>query len=332
MVLVVAMLLVLVLATMSLAIGAVAIPMSDLFDWIWQSNRSNLSASQQTILWQLRLPRILCACLVGSALAIAGVGFQGLFRNPLADPFVIGASSGAALGATLVVVSGAQLSIWGLGASVIGPMIGSAAVVFIVFLVGSMGRKASVLTLLLSGIAIGSMVNAIVSLLMFLNEQKAMVVLSWLMGSLAGSDWEVVRIAAIATLLGALVLWAASRPMDAYLLGDTVSQSLGLSLAGHRAWIIGGASLLTATAVGSVGIIGFIGLVAPQIARLLVGPRHFWLIPTSGCVGAIILLLSDAVARTIVAPAELPVGIVTSLFACPFFLSLLLTTNQGGRT
>ena len=330
-ILLVAFALMLMLAVASLAVGAVTIPIFDVMDWMANGKKSVLSGAHQTILWELRLPRILTACFVGSALAVAGVGFQGLFRNVLADPYVIGASSGAALGATLVVVAGVKLSLAGLGASVIGPMVGSIAVVLVVFIVGSVGRHASALTLLLSGIAISSMTNAIVSLLMFLNDQKAIVILSWLMGSFAGSDWSVVVVSSLAAMLGIVMLWGLSRQMDAFMLGDVASQSLGLSLVQFRMLMIVGASLLTASAVGAAGIIGFVGLIAPHIARLLIGSRHGWLIPMSGCVGAIILIAGDAIARTVVAPAELPVGIVTALLGCPFFLSLLLSSKTSGR-
>lgn len=329
--LLVAFVLTLVLAVLSLAVGAVPIPTADVLDWIWKGRAAPLSEAQQTILWELRLPRILAACFVGSGLAVAGVGFQGLFRNVLADPYVIGASSGAALGATLVVVANIKISLGGLGASVMGPMLGSVAVVLVVFVIGSLGRQASALTLLLAGIAISSMTNAMVSLLMFLNDQKAIVILSWLMGSLAGSDWSVVWVAGLATLLGITMLWGLSRQMDAFMLGDVASQSLGLSLVKFRMLLIVGASLLTASAVGAAGIIGFVGLIAPQIARLLIGSKHGWLIPMSGCVGAAILIAGDAIARIVVAPAELPVGIVTALLGCPFFLSLLLSSKAAGR-
>jgi iron complex transport system permease protein len=323
--------LLLALAVSSLAVGAVPIPMADVVDWMLNKQDSGLSVAQRTILWDLRLPRIFIACFVGGSLAAAGVGFQGLFRNVLADPYVIGASSGAALGATLVVVAGVKLSLGGLGATVIGPMLGSIAVVLVVFVVGSLGRHASALTLLLAGIAISSMTNAIVSLLMFLNDQKAIVILSWLMGSLAGSDWSVVWVSSVAAPLGFILLWGLARQMDAFLLGDAASQSLGLSLMQFRMLMIVGASLLTASAVGSAGIIGFVGLISPQIARLLIGAKHCWLIPMSSCVGAIILIVGDAIARTVVAPAELPVGIVTAMLGCPFFLSLLLSSKTAGR-
>jgi iron complex transport system permease protein len=319
------LLIVCMVAVASMSAGAVAIPVWHTFQWTMTGDASGLTDSQQTILWQLRFPRIVAACCVGASLAIAGVGFQGLFRNPLADPYVVGASSGAALGASLAVVTSLKLTLLGLGVSVVAPMIGSIGVVLLVFLIGSLGRQSGPMSLLLAGIAVSSMVNALVSLLMFLNDQKAIVILSWLMGSLAGAEWRIVVVSILVTVLGVTYLWCQARKMDAFLLGDTTSQSLGLSLFQFRLGLIVAGSLLTATAVGTAGIIGFVGLIAPQIARMLIGPKHVWLVPMSGCVGAMVMLFADAVARTVVAPAELPVGIVTALLGCPFFLALLLT-------
>lgn len=329
--------LLLLLALASLAVGAVEIPLRGTIHWLLGSKLGSeapaLSATQQTILWQLRLPRIVTACLVGGALGTAGVGFQGLFRNPLADPYVIGASSGAALGVTISIVIGIQISFLGFGIAALSALVGSMLVVVLVFGIGSIGRETSALSLLLAGVAISSMINAIVSLLMFWNDDKVIVILAWLMGSLADNDWGVVFTTAALSSIGFLLLWGMSRPLDAFLLGDVASQSLGLNLFHFRILLVAGASVATAAAVAAAGIIGFVGLIAPHIARGLVGTRHVWLIPMSGCVGAMIMLVSDDVARTVVAPAELPVGIVTALLGCPFFLFLLKSRSvPGGAT
>jgi len=319
-----------VCAIVCLCVGAVPISLFDILSLLFDSTSSAMTATDQSILVQLRLPRIVSACLVGASLGCAGVGFQGLFRNPLADPYIIGASSGAGLGVTLAVTMGLQAGFFGFGGIAVAALTGSILAVATVFAIGSLGADRSPLSLLLAGVALSSMINAIVSLLMFLNDEKIVVILSWLMGSLAGNDWQVVRATTVSSLLGIGLLWVMSRPMDANLLGERAAQSLGLDLLKFRALVVAGASIATAAAVSAAGIIGFVGLIAPHVARYLVGPRHVWLVPTSGCIGAIILLVSDAIARTVVAPSELPVGIVTALLGCPFFLFLLKTRSTIG--
>jgi len=319
-----AVLLLILVSLASLMFGASTIAPSRVIAWLFGIDAGSLSTSERTILWELRLPRLITATLVGASLATAGVGFQGLFRNPLADPYIIGASSGAALGVSIVVTSGIQFLLMGYSAHAILAFAGSLLTVAIVFILGSLSNQVSTLTMLLAGIAISSMINSIVSLLMFLNDEKAVIILSWLMGSLADTDWRSLFVTAIATLMGVTLLWGMSRQLDAFLLGEEASQALGLAPYRFRMLVTIGASLATAAAVSTSGIIGFVGLIAPQISRQLIGPRHGYLIPFSAIVGAITMLIADAVARTIVAPAELPVGIVTSLLGCPFFLVLLM--------
>ena len=321
--------LLLILAVVSLVSGAVSISSYGVLQWLVGLETKLLTETERTILLQLRLPRVLTAFLVGGSLGIAGVGFQGLFRNPLADPYVIGASSGAGLGVTLAVVLGFQASTMGLSGIAVAAVAGSLLAVALVFAIGSIGRGSSVLTLLLAGVAVSSMINAIASLLMYMNDDSVVVILAWLMGSLAGNDWSVVGATAVASFVGFGILWSMSRPMDVFSLGDVTSQSLGLDLFQFRILLVVGSSIATAAAVASAGIIGFVGLIAPHIARRLVGPRHFWLLPMSACVGASIMMVADVVARTLVAPAELPVGILTALLGCPFFLFLLKSKSDS---
>ena len=323
-----AFVLLLALAIVSLISGAVSISVYGVLQWIVGLEAASLTETERTILTQLRLPRVVTACLVGGSLGIAGVGFQGLFRNPLADPYVIGASSGAGLGVTLAVVFGFQVSVMGLSGIAVSAVVGSLLAVAVVFGIGSVGRGSSVLTLLLAGVAVSSMINALASLLMYMNDDSVVVILAWLMGSLAGNDWSVVLATAVSSLVGFSILWSMSRPMDVFLLGDVTSQSLGLDLFRFRLLLVAGSSIATAAAVASAGIIGFVGLIAPHIARRVVGPRHLQLLPMSACVGAAIMLVADVVARTVVAPAELPVGILTALLGCPFFLFLLKSRSE----
>ncbi|MBS0206368.1 MAG: iron ABC transporter permease [Planctomycetes bacterium] len=318
----------LVAAILSLGVGAVTISPGRILQVVTNRTAGAAASTELTILWELRLPRLLLACFVGSGLGMAGAGYQGLFRNPLADPFVIGASSGAALGATLAIVTGWQGSILGLACIPGASLVGSLVAVAIVYSIASVGRQVAMVSLLLAGVALSSMLGAIVSLLMFLHEEKLMTIFSWLMGSLSGRGWSALWSSAPLILTGGFLLWMHSRALDALTFGEESAASLGLEMNRFRATIVLSASLITAASVAGGGIIGFVGLIAPHMARSLVGARHVMVIPMSGLLGALLLLLADDVARTIVAPSELPVGIVTALMGCPFFLFLLKTRQR----
>lgn len=316
-------------SVISLFVGPIVISPWDAAELLL-GDSSALSRTERTIMLELRLPRMITAVIVGGSLGIAGVGFQALFRNPLADPYIIGASSGASLGVTLAIVFGWQAALFGLQTSAIAALLGSLLLVTAVMAIGSLSRRSGSLSLLLAGVALSSMINSIVSLLMFWNEEKVIVIFSWLMGSLAGNDWQSVISTSLIAVVGLGVLWSLSRPLDAYLLGDVASQSLGLNLAWFRLLLIAGASIATGAAVSSAGIVGFVGLIAPHMARWTVGPKHVWLIPMSASYGAMILIAADSIARTIVAPTELPVGSITAMLGCPFFLGLLLFRSRTG--
>lgn len=316
-----------VLGLLSGFLGATPIPPSEILDALTGS--SAIDETTLTILLKLRLPRIVTATFVGGSLAAAGCAFQGLFRNPLAEPYVIGASSGAGLGVAIVVVSGLQVTFLSIGATAILALAGALGVVFTVMLIAGASSQQSSASLLLSGVVISSMVSATVSLLMFLCDQRAVVILTWLMGSLASSDWGTATLVMSLGGIGIFVVILSARALDVYSLGDTASESLGLNLRRFRWILVLSASLCTAAAVAASGIVGFVGLIAPHIARGFVGPRHAELVPMSVCIGAMLMLAADTVARIMIAPAELPVGIVTALLGCPFFLWLLL---NGGRS
>ena len=315
-------------AILSLGVGAVTISPGRILQLLLADRGNSWASTEMTIIWELRLPRLLLACFVGAGLGTAGAGYQGLFRNPLADPFVIGASSGAALGATLAIVNGWQGSILGLACIPAASLIGSLGAVAIVYSVASVGRQIPILSLLLAGVAISSLLGAVVSLLMFLHEEKLMTIFGWLMGSLSGRGWATLWSTAPLILIGSSLLWLRSRALDALTFGEESAASLGLNLSRLRRTIVLSASLITAASVAGGGIIGFVGLIAPHMARSLVGARHAMVIPMSGVLGALLLLLADDFARTIVAPAELPVGVVTALLGSPFFLFLLKTRQR----
>ena len=282
------------------------------------------------IVWDFRLARSLLAMCVGAALAASGAAFQGLFRNPLADPFVIGASSGAALGATLAIILQLPLSLGGFGPVPLAAFAGSLLTVLLVYTISHTGGNAPpAVALLLAGTALSSLLSAMVSLLMALRDQKLYQIFFWLLGGLGGKSWP--QLAAMLPYLGTsiILLSVLARPLDIMAFGDETARGMGLAVKQARLLIVVAASLATAAAVATAGIIGFIGLVAPHIARLLFGPSHRRLLASSALIGAILLLTADGLARTILAPVELPVGILTAILGAPFFLYLLRTRQKA---
>jgi iron complex transport system permease protein len=320
--------LVVVVAVVSLGLGAVAIPPSRIVHVLFASQEAEPAAADSTIIWELRLPRVLLACCVGAGLGIAGAGYQGLFRNPLADPFVIGASSGAALGAALAIAGGMQASLFGLETASLAGLAGALLAVGVVYGIAAVGRQVPILSLLLAGATVSSFFGALVSLVMFLSDEKLAAIFGWLMGSLSGRGWPVLGRMAPLIFAGCFTLWLLSRSLDSLTFGEETAASLGLRLARVRALVVIAASLATAACVAAAGVIGFVGLIAPHVARLMFGARHVLVIPVSGLVGMLLLVVADTVARTVAAPAELPVGIVTALLGCPFFLYLLKTRHR----
>jgi iron complex transport system permease protein len=299
---------------LSLGVGAVALPPGQVFAAL---TGSPLKESHTAIIWDFRLARVLLVSLCGAALAAAGVGFQGLFRNPLADPYIVGASSGAALGAALSVVlaqrSGMSVPI---GAAA---FIGALCAVFAAHLLAEASGFGSIAALLLSGAALGSMLSAAASLLLLLNDEALREVFSWLLGGFGGRSWPQLSQTALIAPIGMAVLWLMARPLDALAAGEDSARALGLDLRWARFVIITGASLATAAAVSAGGIIGFVGLIAPHLARHMFGAGHAKLIPAAMLVGALLLLFADDLARGLLPPLELPVGVLTALLGGPFF-------------
>jgi iron complex transport system permease protein len=316
------LLMLLVMLGLSLRMGAIALSTERVLAALLHP--ASAPASDVTILWNLRLPRTLLAAMTGAALAAAGAAFQGLFRNPLADPFIIGASSGAAFGATLALMFGFSSSLLGLGPVPIAAFAGALMTVFVVYALAGSG-SAPVGALLLCGSAVGTLLSAVVSFLLISKEQPWFTVFSWLLGGFSGRSWNHVWAAAPYLGVGISLLWAAARPLDALAGGDEAARSLGLNVGWARILIVAAASLVTAASVAVAGTVGFVGLIAPHMARLLFGGGHARLIPMSAVLGAILLVAADNVARTVLAPNEVPVGIITAALGGPFFLYLLRT-------
>lgn len=275
------------------------------------------------ILLKIRLPRIFLSALVGAALSVAGVSYQGIFKNPMADPFVLGISSGAALGATLVIVTKVNLSLFGLSSISIGAFAGALLAAYTVYNVGRIGNRTPVVTLLLAGIAINYFLSSMISLVMSLNRDQMESIVFWTMGSVSTATWLQIMVAMVPILAGAVYLLTCARDLNALAMGEESAKGIGVDTEKAKKQILVVASVVTAAAVSVSGIIGFVGLVIPHIVRIISGPDHRTLLPFSILSGAIFLVVSDTLARTLVMPAELPIGIITSIFGAPYFLYLL---------
>lgn len=319
--------LLLTVVLISLIIGPEEISLGDIVRFL-SGDIDESERAAPTIILKVRLPRVLLALTIGAGLAAAGTGYQGLFRNPLADPFIIGVSSGAAFGAAIAIAQGWSWQLFALGPQFLSAMLGAMLAVAIVYGIASIGGRVPTTELLLAGVAVGSFFGAMVSLVIYQNPTQLVRIMGWLMGTVSGRGWAEWRAAAPIVLVGSCLVWCCSRGLDSLTFGEESASSLGVRLNLLRGLVVFAATLTTAAAVAAGGIIGFVGLIAPHIARQVVGPRHAVLLPASCFTGAVLLLLADDVARTIVFPRELPIGVVTAFFGAPFFLYLLKTRNR----
>jgi len=275
------------------------------------------------IITEIRLPRVLAGALVGSGLALAGVVFQGVFRNPMADPYIIGVSSGAALGAALAIVMGIGYSLVGINTVSILAFLAATLTVLVVYNLARVGPQASVVTLLLSGVAVSIFLSAIVSLIELFSGWELHRLVYWMMGGFSYIEWDEVLGVFPLISIGAALTYLFSRELNIMTMGDEEAQHLGVNVENSRKILLALASLMTAAAVSIGGLIGFVGLVIPHLTRMFVGPDHRILMPSAFLMGAIFLVLCDAIARSITVSAEIPVGIITSLSGGPFFIYML---------
>lgn len=287
-------------------------------------------ASHEVIVFQFRLARVILAVLVGAALASSGVILQGLLQNPMADPYILGISSGASLGAATAILFG--LGGYALGAYTVPVMAfaGGTGTVFLVYNLARVGNFISMSTMLLAGIAVGSFFSALTSLAMVISGQNLHQVVFWLMGGLAGRGWEHVKVLLPYVAIGIVPMLLYSRELNLILLGEEQARHLGVEVERLKQVMLGAATLVAAAAVAVSGIIGFVGLIIPHAVRLLVGPDHRVLLPASAIVGAVFLAVMDTVARTVAAPLEIPVGVITALCGGPFFIYLLRKKKDPG--
>lgn len=276
-----------------------------------------------TIVRDLRLPRALLAVLVGGGLGLAGAVFQALLRNPLAEPYILGISGGAAVGAVLVLAAGlVAVASWTLPLAAFAGAI--LAIVLVFGVAGAAGSRLDVRVLLLAGVVVAAFFNACIMLILSVSEAETVrSAVVWMMGSVAGASWAGVGVAAAYTLPAALVLVALARALDLLAVGEETAAYLGTDVERVKRWAYGVASLVTAAGVAVAGVIGFVGLIVPHAIRLLGFRGHRTLLPASFLGGAAFLTLSDVVARTLLAPTELPIGVITAFVGVPFFLVLL---------
>ncbi|WP_235928426.1 putative F420-0 ABC transporter permease subunit [Nesterenkonia haasae] len=286
---------------------------------------ASLSVTQEAIMWELRMPRIVTAMFVGAGLAVCGTVMQASTRNPLADPYLLGLSSGASLGAVLVIVVGLTITL------PVAAFFGSILALTGTLILASVGGPASPSRTVLAGVAISSLFSAMTSLVIFWSStgDTYREILGWLLGSLAGTTWNSVLIAAIAFLTIGVPLVLSANTLNAFAFGDRTARSLGVHATTARILLLGASAVLTGALVSVSGSIGFIGLLVPHATRLLTGPDHRRLLPVAALAGALLLLLADTIARVAFDPRELPVGIVTAILGAPAFAILLLRSRRA---
>lgn len=313
------------------ALGSVSLPIGDTVAMLAQRLLGwpvpvTWPASAETIVFELRLPRVLTAMVVGAALSLAGAAYQGLLRNPLADPYVLGTASGAALGAALALIIPVQIAVLGFGLLHVFAFVGALTAVAVVYRVSRLGESGSLTSVLLVGYAIGSLLAAGLAMTMYLAGNNLRQIFFYLLGSFALASWTQLLVALPIVAAGASIILTRARSLNALLLGEQTAAHLGLDVRRERVILLGAATLITAAAVGLSGLIGFVGLIVPHLVRLVVGPNARALLPLSAIYGAAFLAAADLAARM---PGELPVGVVTAIVGAPFFLYLLRRYRTG---
>ncbi len=280
-------------------------------------------STTETIILEIRLPRVILAGLVGAALAIAGATYQGLFRNPLADPYLIGVAQGASLGAVIGFLLPFDWQGMGFGIIPVLAFTGAIFSVAVVYSLARVGKSLPMTTLILAGVALGALWGSVVSYLIINSGEKMHGIIFWLMGSFSLSEWAEVKVVLPYVVVGVAVILLYSRSLNVMQLDEEQAQQLGINVEKVKLILLAAATLITAAAVSFVGTIGFVGIIIPHIVRLIWGPDHRFLLPLSVLTGAIFLILADLVARTALAPTEIPIGVVTAICGVPFFLYLL---------
>lgn len=301
----------LALMVASSTMGAARIP----WDELWQS----------PIFLNLRLPRILLCVLAGAALSVSGASYQAIFRNSLTDPYVLGISSGASLGAAIAIVAGLQYTLLGIGGCA---LVSALLTIWLIYRIATIGNRLHSTTLLLTGVCLTFLISALVSLLMVLHQDKMESIIFWTMGSFSGATWHSVLTLLPVVVLGTAVVLRHGRDLNLLLVGSEAAQSMGVDVEKVKKWLLLATTFMIAFTVSSSGVIGFVGLVVPHCVRLLVGLDNRRVLPYSIVLGSIFVLLCDTLARTIIPTGELPVGSLTALVGAPLFIYLLYRNKQ----
>lgn len=278
-----------------------------------------------SIFWQLRLPRVILSVLVGGALAVCGATYQSVFRNPLTDPYVLGISSGASLGAAIAIIMGLQSMMWGVGGAALAAGL---LTVVLIYKISSIGNRMHTTTLLLTGTCFTFLCSAIISFLMVLHQNKMESIIFWTMGGFSGASWTEVWMLLPIVLVGSTIVTIYGKELNLLLAGSETAQSLGVEVEKVKRILLGVTTLMVAFAVSTSGVIGFVGLIVPHAVRLVTGPDNRRVIPYSVVCGGLLMLVCDTIARTLMPPAELPVGAITALIGAPMFVYLLYKNKK----
>lgn len=325
-------------ATIALSLGSAKLPIADvwgvvlsrlplvgrLFDGDWAS-------STVQIVLNIRLPRIVLALLSGACLALAGAGFQGVLRNPLAEPYTLGVASGAAVGAAFLMLNGLQVFLFGLWTVPVVAFISGMLSLILVLRLANVQGKFKLETIILSGVVVSAFLSSVVSFMVSMSDQTINEIVFWLMGSLAMRGWPFALVLFPYLVVGALILYGFGRTLNLFALGERQAAHLGVNVTRARLAVLIVSTLLAAAAVSVVGTVGFVGLVVPHLVRLMIGPDYRYLLPLSTLFGAVYMLLADTVARTLLAPTEIPLGVVTAFLGAPFFIWLLRRSKKVNR-
>ncbi|MDY6083791.1 MAG: iron ABC transporter permease [Dialister sp.] len=320
----------------ALSIGTVKLSFAAIWGAVWDQLAGPLPIEApgrgpvHDIVWLLRMPRLVLAALVGSGLAVCGVVMQAIVKNPLADPYILGISSGASLGATSAVLLGAGMA-FGENSVGICAFIGAFAISLGVLFISNLGGRSSSMKLLLAGMALSAVCSAFSSFIVYFanNKEGIQTITYWMMGSLAGAKWNTLIVIAPIVIASILFFWTQSRVLNLMLLGDESAITMGTDLHAYREGYLLISSLIVGFVVYSAGMIGFVGLIIPHVVRMLIGPDHRGLIPVSALVGAIFLVIADGLCRIIIPHTELPIGILISMIGAPCFIYLMVKRTYG---
>lgn len=333
------LILLLISVIISLSIGTAKLSLAHVWSILFQQIplvghyvTGDWAESTEQIILKVRLPRVVLAILVGACLSLAGAGFQGVLRNPLADPYILGVSSGAAVGAAFVILLGLQSTLFGLWTIPIVAFTTALISLLIVLRLANVQGKYQLETIILSGVVVSAFLSSFVSLMVSLSDKVVNQIVFWLMGSLAMQGWSFIVVLIPYLLIGFFVLLFYSKHLNLFALGENEAAHLGVNVKRTRLIILIVSTFITAAAVSIVGTIGFVGLVVPHLVRLIVGPDYRVIIPVTAVVGALYVLWADTLARTLLSPTEIPLGVVTAFLGAPFFGYLLRRSKyMNGR-